>query len=76
MSEGGADVREMVLEVTGMTCAMCVKHVTQALRKVPGVSGATVTLTPPRALVRYDPGAASKETMVAAIRKAGYDALP
>ncbi len=67
---------EIPLEVIGMTCTMCVRHVTAALQKVPGVFRADVTLTPPRAVVRYDPGVAGPDAMIAAIRQAGYDAHP
>jgi copper chaperone CopZ len=66
--------REVSLGVTGMTCMMCVKHVTKALENLPGVSRVEVTLAPPRALVRHDPAIASVEAMIEAIRKAGYDA--
>jgi copper chaperone CopZ len=66
--------KEISLMVTGMTCMMCVKHVTKALEEVPGVSRAEVTLAPPRALVRYDPARTSAEAMIAAVRSAGYDA--
>ena len=34
----------MTLEITGMTCASCVRRVERALAAVPGVTGATVNL--------------------------------
>ncbi len=71
IATGGA---EITLEVSGMSCVMCVKHVTRALLEVPGISEANVTLEPPRAVVRYDPAAAGPEAMLDAIRRAGYDA--
>lgn len=66
--------KEISLKVAGMTCTMCVKHVTKALERIPGVSRVEVTLSPPRALVRYDPATTSAETMIAAVRAAGYEA--
>lgn len=38
-------------EVTGMHCQNCVEKLTTALKRVPGVTGATVTLNPPEAVV-------------------------
>ncbi len=74
MSGDTSGSKEISLKVTGMTCMMCVKHVTEALENVPGVTRAEVTLSPPRALVRYDPARASAGAMIAAVRTAGYDA--
>jgi len=66
--------RETSFRVMGMTCMMCVKHVTKALENLPGVSRVEVTLAPPRAVVHHDRASASVEAMIEAIRKAGYDA--
>lgn len=42
------------LEVQGMTCGSCVKHVTQALQSVPGVNHVEVDLANGRARVEGD----------------------
>jgi copper chaperone CopZ len=42
------------LEVQGMTCGACVKHVTKALQSVPGVNRVDVDLTKGRASVQGD----------------------
>src|SRR4051812_47004562 len=60
------------LEVQGMTCASCVARVEKALRKVPGVTEASVNLATERASVRME--APDAEAAIAAVRKAGYDA--
>jgi copper chaperone CopZ len=65
---------ETALTVRGMTCANCVKHVTAALRAVPGVTAATVTL-PDRAIVTHATGT-ELAALVAAVADAGYDAAP
>lgn len=65
---------ETALTVRGMTCANCVKHVTAALRAVPGVTAATVAL-PDRATVTHAPGT-ELAALVAAVADAGYDAAP
>ena len=47
----------LVLPITGMTCASCVRRVERALGKVPGVAGAQVNLATERATVELDPAA-------------------
>ncbi|MDE2368320.1 MAG: copper-translocating P-type ATPase [Burkholderiales bacterium] len=61
------------ISVSGMTCASCVGRVEKALRRVPGVTDATVNLATERATVVAPPGMAAA-TLVAAIEKAGYGA--
>ncbi len=63
------------LDVTGMTCAACVRRIEKALRAVDGVEEASVNLPLERATVRVDPSRAGREQLVAAIRKAGYDVV-
>ena len=53
--ENGPPQKKVVIPVTGMTCASCVGHVTQALEEVPGVAGAQVNLSTNQASVEYDP---------------------
>ncbi|MHB1490517.1 copper-exporting P-type ATPase A [mine drainage metagenome] len=66
------------LAVTGMTCSSCVSHVEKRLNRVPGVT-ATVNLALETAHVEITPspdgtGPADAEALIAAVRKAGYDA--
>lgn len=58
------------LPIEGMTCASCATRVERALRKVPGVSDASVNLATETASVRG--GALSRQTLVDAIVRAGY----
>lgn len=59
------------LSVSGMSCAGCVGTVEDALRAVPGVSEANVNFAEHTAQVQ---GSATADALVAAVRKAGYDA--
>jgi len=59
------------LPIEGMTCSSCVARVEKALKKVPGVGSAEVNLATETANVSLAPGA-DPETLVAAVRKAGY----
>jgi Cu+-exporting ATPase len=61
----------MTLKVTGMTCQHCVMNVTKALKAVPGVESADVSLEKGEAVVS---GSAEKAALVSAVKTAGYDA--
>ncbi len=67
--------REVLLPVTGMTCASCSTRVEKALRKLPGVLAAEVNLASEQALVRYLPGMVDQADLVAAIEQAGYGVI-
>ncbi|MCD1294386.1 copper-translocating P-type ATPase [Methanocella sp. CWC-04] len=55
-----------------MTCASCVSRVESALKSVKGVSEANVNLASEKATVLYDPEAATIDSMVDAVKDAGY----
>ncbi|WP_109483052.1 heavy metal translocating P-type ATPase [Paraburkholderia sp. C35] len=63
------------LDIQGMTCASCALRVEKALAKVPGVARATVNLATEKATVDASADVAT-DTLISAIRKAGYDAQP
>ncbi|MFN8179639.1 MAG: heavy metal translocating P-type ATPase [bacterium] len=62
------------LDVTGMHCASCVARVEKALAAVPGVTHASVDLLSQRAEIAHVDSGPSAETLVEAVRTAGYDA--
>lgn len=64
--------RNTILTVTGMSCGSCVRHVTSALRTVPGVSSVNVQLRAGLAEVQHDEEA-SVDALVCAVREAGYE---
>lgn len=61
----------ITLHVSGMTCQNCVRHVTEALSGVSGVTGVAVDLAAGRAEVQ---GAPDTQALVAALEEEGYDA--
>ena len=63
---------DVVLPVTGMTCASCVHRIEKALTKVPGVREASVNLATEKARVVYDPATVSLDDLTRAVEKAGY----
>ena len=60
-------------QVYGMTCVACAARIEKALNRIEGVE-ATVNFASESARVRYVPGLATPEQLLAAIRKAGYEA--
>ena len=62
------------LEVRGMTCNNCVRHVTKALQGLPGVRAVEVDLASGSTRVQHEPGAVSVAEMLAAVEDAGYEA--
>lgn len=61
------------LEVQGMTCGSCVKHVTKALQSVPGVSRVEVDLANGRARVEGDLSFGA-QPLIAALASEDYPA--
>jgi len=68
------DHQQWVLPVEGMTCATCALRVEKALAAVPGVTRAEVNLATERASVDGISGVLHAADLIAAVRRAGYDA--
>ncbi|MBI3402170.1 MAG: mercury(II) reductase, partial [Acidobacteria bacterium] len=64
-----------VLDITGMTCDACARHVSKALLSVPGVRAAEVSYSDGTAQVTTDAGL-SPAALVSAVSVAGYGAAP
>ena len=64
---------DTVLHISGMSCQNCVRHVTEALQKVAGVSSATVSLETASARVSSH-GDVSVDALTAAVTAVGYSA--
>lgn len=66
---------QTVLDVTGMTCGNCARHVTTALQNVPGVRSASVNLEGQQATVKWsDSAAANPGALLEAVQAEGYGA--
>ena len=68
--------QQTVLNVEGMTCHSCIRHVESALRDLEGVRGVEVRLQENKAIVDHDGQEPSTAAMVEALREAGYGAAP
>jgi len=65
---------ETVIRVEGMSCGGCVNSVTAALKALPGVTEADVSLESAQARVQYDPATVSEQQLREAVEEAGFDA--
>jgi Cu+-exporting ATPase len=64
--------QEIVLPITGMTCASCVRNVERALTRTEGVEAANVNIATERATVSFDPAKVDAQHLISSIQNAGY----
>ncbi|PIR40259.1 MAG: copper-translocating P-type ATPase [Candidatus Zambryskibacteria bacterium CG10_big_fil_rev_8_21_14_0_10_34_34] len=64
-----------IFSIKGMHCASCVMILERSLKKVEGVSGATVNLSTEKATVTYDPAVVTDEKLSSAVSNVGYEAM-
>jgi Cu+-exporting ATPase len=67
-----SETKQMVLPITGMTCANCVATVERNLKRLDGVGNAVVNLSSERATVEFDPEKLGLDAIVARVERAGY----
>jgi Cu2+-exporting ATPase len=67
---------ESSLQLAGMHCAACSGIIERALCRVLGVHSAQVSAAAEQATVRWDPELTRASALIAAVRGAGYDAVP
>ena len=65
-------MEKTVVKVDGMTCAGCVRSVTNVLQALPGVETAEVSLQQSQATVSFDAAQISVASLRQAIEDAGY----
>jgi Cu+-exporting ATPase len=63
------------LPVEGMTCAACVARVEKSLKKIGGVSNATVNLAAETVRLEYDVDQVSLATIAQTLHESGYDLI-
>ena len=69
----GVAPQSVDLNLIGMTCAACANRIETVLNKIEGVH-ATVNFATESAHANFQPGVVTPETLIAAVRRAGYDA--
>jgi len=65
-------VKDIHLQISGMSCDNCVRHVKAALSDVPGVMIRDVTIG--SATVGIEPDQGREEAVILALQEAGYGA--
>ncbi len=68
-----AAYQELTIPVAGMSCAACVNKVEKALKRLPGVQQASVSLAAGKAGVVFDPEACALPDLQQAIEGIGYE---
>ncbi len=67
-----AEVKNINLPVTGMTCANCAATIERNVRKMPGVSVANVNFASEKLTVSFDPLQLDEQGIIARIERVGY----
>ncbi|GIV66139.1 MAG: copper-translocating P-type ATPase [Bellilinea sp.] len=67
-----SEIRQVVLPVTGMTCANCVATIERNLKKQTGVQSVVVNLSSERAVVEFDPQLVGLDDLIQRVQRAGY----
>ncbi len=70
--EGQQNKTQVVLPITGMTCANCSTTIERNLKRLPGVEKASVNLATERAHVIFDPSLLSTDDIVELVEELGY----
>ncbi|MEX1029656.1 MAG: heavy metal translocating P-type ATPase [Paenibacillaceae bacterium] len=69
------DNKQIIMQITGMTCAACANRIEKGLNKLPGVTHATVNFAMETARVEYSPSEVSVADMQSKVMKLGYKAI-
>jgi copper chaperone len=64
--------QDTILEVQGMSCPSCIRHVTSALTDLDGVAKVDVKLRDGLVVVQHDKMQASIDQLIEALGEAGY----
>ncbi|HZW74488.1 MAG TPA: heavy metal-associated domain-containing protein, partial [Caldimonas sp.] len=75
-SADGTRVGRSHVRLAGLWCAACAGAIEHALKTEPGVVDASASYAAGRATIVWDPATTKLSTLLAAVRRAGYDAVP
>ncbi len=68
-----ANVKRIVLPITGLTCTNCASAVGSNVRKLAGVTDAQVDFAGEKLTVAFDPTRLDEQTIIDCVRRIGYD---
>jgi heavy metal translocating P-type ATPase len=69
----------LTFDIKGMSCAACVNHIEQRVSRIPAIKTVQVQLLTNKMTLQFDEGqsqAVVTKTVMEAVKKAGYEALP
>ena len=64
--------QDTILEVQGMSCPSCVRHINSALKELDGVGAVDVVLRDGIVIVKHDTAQAPVTQLIEALDEAGY----
>ncbi len=67
-----SEVKNVIMPVTGMTCANCAATIERNVRKLPGVGVANVNLASEKLSVTFDPSELDERGIIQRVIRAGY----
>lgn len=67
-------MKNITINIDGMTCNGCVNAVSNALNAITGIGEITVSLADSNAVIEYDENHTNSEALIQAIEDAGFDA--
>ncbi len=67
-----SEAKQIVLPITGMTCANCVATIERNLKKDKGIHSSVVNLSSERATIEFDPTLTGLDAILQRIERAGY----
>src|SRR3989338_5836933 len=62
-------------KIKGMHCASCIRVIESSIKKIPGISDASVSLVTEKATVAFDPKRVNDEQVMSAVSRVGYKAF-
>ncbi len=68
-------VKTTTLQIKGMTCTACARASERAVKKLSGIADASVNFATEKMIVQFDEGSVTLDSIKAAVKKAGYEAL-
>lgn len=68
----GTELETRTFKVGGITCAHCVLHIADSVKRLPGTRKVSGSLATNTVKVSFDPAGASVEEIAQAIESAGY----
>ena len=67
--------KNVVIEISGMSCNHCAQHIQKALKQASGVNMAKVVHTEEKAYIDYDPSVINAETLLQVINDFGFEGV-